>query len=264
MTVITADTILGLLKAKHSDDLFVPECRVGFGPFIVDGRIDAWAMKKSWAKPLTVGYEIKVNRSDFIHDNKWQIYLPYCNEFYFCSPRDVIDPKEVPDSCGLIYVSSTGSRLFTKVKAQWKGIPDGTLEPLYKALLMSRVRIKSRFVEHQSSGQATLRFVESFIAEKEHNRRYGRNLSKRYAEIYKDKIKAVADENQKLQREVENLELFKTMMQDIGVDPGDYRSAQKAKRAVMGEDVANMVVVLRDAKRQLSEIITKMEAGCPK
>jgi len=30
-----------------------------------------------------VGYEIKVSKSDFFNDIKWQEYLPMCNELFF-------------------------------------------------------------------------------------------------------------------------------------------------------------------------------------
>ena len=81
---ITAQTVLELLAAKHSRDVFVPECKNGATHF-ADGmqKIDAWAMKKSWASPCVTAHEIKVSRADFLKDDKWPGYLPYCNQFYF-------------------------------------------------------------------------------------------------------------------------------------------------------------------------------------
>ena len=49
------------------------------------------------------GYEIKVSRSDFVNDTKWQDYLPYCHQFYFVCPPDLIQPDELPKEIGLMY-----------------------------------------------------------------------------------------------------------------------------------------------------------------
>lgn len=111
---MTARDVLDALARKHQADVFVPECRYresGFG-----GRlIDAWAMKRSWARFDTVGYEIKVSRSDFTRDTKWQEYLPYCHRFYFACPKGLIHPDELPKGIGLIYVGAGGA--YTRVTA---------------------------------------------------------------------------------------------------------------------------------------------------
>jgi len=79
--LFTAHQLVDLLAAKHSEDVFVPECKLGPSYGDGNGRIDAWAMAKSWAHPLVNAYETKVSRSDFLNDNKWQMYLPFCNQF---------------------------------------------------------------------------------------------------------------------------------------------------------------------------------------
>lgn len=63
---ITAKAILELLRAKHAEDVFVPECKTGPSQGHDHSRFDAWVMKKSWANAATIGYEIKVSRSDFL------------------------------------------------------------------------------------------------------------------------------------------------------------------------------------------------------
>lgn len=104
---MTAKEVLAALARKHEADIFVPECRyreAGDG-----GRlIDAWAMKKSWSRFDTVGYEIKVSRSDFLRDTKWREYLPYCHRFYFACPKGLIHPDELPKGIGLVYIGDNG------------------------------------------------------------------------------------------------------------------------------------------------------------
>ena len=94
---ITANDILKLLEKKYPIEKFVsvPECKVG-ATWTVERcpRIDFWTMARSYAQPSFTAYEIKVSRNDFINDNKWVDYLPYCTEFYFISPPDIIDINE--------------------------------------------------------------------------------------------------------------------------------------------------------------------------
>ena len=114
---MTANDILGLLLDKHHKDICVPECKTGstYGPGL--RRIDLWVLKTSWAHPAVYGYEIKINRQDFLHDTKWQDYLEYCTDFYFACPPGVIEPNELPPEVGLLVSSVNGARLFTKKKA---------------------------------------------------------------------------------------------------------------------------------------------------
>ncbi len=51
--------------------------------------------------------ELKSCRQDFESDSKWKSYLDYCDRFFFMCPDGVIDPKELPDKVGLVYVNIT-------------------------------------------------------------------------------------------------------------------------------------------------------------
>ena len=95
---ITANKIQSLLAVKHSKDIFVPECKDGPTHTADHLRMDAWVMKRSWVRPLSIGYEIKISRQDFLNDQKWHSYLNYCNEFYFVCPAGLIDYDFGPGS----------------------------------------------------------------------------------------------------------------------------------------------------------------------
>src|SRR5207302_2787683 len=137
---LTAGAIVDLLAQRHAEDVFVPECKDGPSQSASHLRMDAWAMRKSWANPLVTAYEVKVSRSDFVGDDKWHGYLPNCNEFYFACPANLIRPDELPLHVGLMYASATGSRLFTKKKAVRRDaeIP----ESVYRYILMCRVKVQ--------------------------------------------------------------------------------------------------------------------------
>lgn len=136
---VTAPQILELLRQRHAEDVFIPECKTGASAGVESSRFDAWVMRKSWANAETIGYEIKVSRGDFLRDGKWQNYLPFCNTLYFVSPRGVILPSELPESVGLLNVTETGTRLMTARKAVYRHIQ----EPgsLLRYVLMSRATI---------------------------------------------------------------------------------------------------------------------------
>lgn len=116
---ITARRICEMLCAKHWKDVFVPQCKTGHTHYNTELLIlDAWAMKRSWANPVYWGYEIKVSRSDFLGDDKWQGYMDYCSDFSFVTTGpEIIKPEELPENVGLIYVSKNAKRLITKKKA---------------------------------------------------------------------------------------------------------------------------------------------------
>lgn len=107
-----------------------PELRVGTGyarnarTADVESRIDFLAM------PLWPGsgdgvtaYEIKVSRSDFLHELKQPLKrrpaLRYSNLLYFCATEGLIKSPEVPVECGLIEVSPTGV-MKVVVPAPWR------------------------------------------------------------------------------------------------------------------------------------------------
>lgn len=141
---MTAKDIKKLLAKRHRYDVFVPECKDGPTMWNNQGdpghrRMDAWAMKKSYTQPRAICYEIKVSRVDFLRDDKWHHYLPYCNEFYFVCPPDLIDKSELPEGTGLIYTSKKGTSLVTKKKALWRDVR--IPESLYKYILFSRADI---------------------------------------------------------------------------------------------------------------------------
>lgn len=115
---ITAHNIKKLLHLRHAAprnglggwavfDEFIP----GTGTSSSAGsRIDVWAMNV-WPSGgfVTIAYEIKVSRGDFLRelkdDHKRDWALTFSDEFYFVAPKDLIKPDELPDNSGLIEVA---------------------------------------------------------------------------------------------------------------------------------------------------------------
>lgn len=155
---MTAKDILGALKQRHCEDVFIPECKTGPTWFNKNlRRLDAWVMKRSWTHFGTIGYEIKVSRGDFYSDKKWREYLPYCHQFYFVCPWGMILPEEVKVDAGLCWVCKNGQRIHIKKRVAKRDIEIPIEILLY--ILMSRTvimrpwelkRIENELEEHRT------------------------------------------------------------------------------------------------------------------
>jgi hypothetical protein len=190
---ITSGDILKMLEQRHDKDLFVPECKNGSTWFQNHSRVDAWAMKKSWQNPCYIGYEIKISKSDFIHDSKYVNYLPMCNELYFICPWDMIKVSDIPLEVGLIYCSKNGTSLLTRKKAVHREIeaPINTL--LY--ILICRTRITAE------QGQTKAEYWNQWYQNKKEEIEIGRLSSKRLRDVVNKKILEVRDKNKELEYE---------------------------------------------------------------
>lgn len=120
---VTSDVIKKLLRARHAEpgkawsawaffDEFIP----GTGTSREAGtRMDGWAINV-WPSGgfVSIAYEIKVSRSDFLRELKdpykreWA--LTFSDEFYFVAPIGLIDRAELPPDCGLVEVKRGGQR----------------------------------------------------------------------------------------------------------------------------------------------------------
>ena len=239
---MNAKAILEMLRRKHEEDVFVSECKDGpsWGGM---KRMDAWVMKKSWSNPLSIVYEIKVSRNDFLGDNKWPSYLPYCNQLYFICPSKIIMPDELPQEVGLMYVSKTGSRVFTKKKAPYRTVE--IPESLYRYILMARCKIKS--ANNFRNDEA---FWRNWMAEKEDRLNFGHMVSRRVSRIISEKIEEVKSDNYRLENENKKLSDIKEYLEKHGINLHGYNPAQS---------VRDRIGVPRELETQIERGITSLQ-----
>ena len=212
--MITAYNIKKLLETRHSKDVYVSECKNGSTWFQNHLRLDGLAIARSWANPVVTGYEIKVSRSDFMADEKWHMYLTYCNIFYFVCPTGLIQPEELPENIGLLWVSKTGTRLYKKKKAAYqdKDIPS----ELYKYILISRAEIKEP--SYYNENKYTIEFWEKWLKKKEYNQEFGHTVRGSIKRVIRDKLDKIERENRKLQNENEEYSIIKEMLNEAGIN----------------------------------------------
>lgn len=209
---MTADDIQKLLAAKHAKDLFVAECNLGSA---MRGcrRLDAWAMPRSWSPWRTIGYEIKVARGDFLRDNKWREYLPFCHELSFVTPRGLVAPEELPKDVGLLWVSSTGARLYTKRKAVPRTPDPAKVASVMAYCLMSRAHIVAS--TYGGGVESNPDYWRRWLATKRENRALGYRVSRALAEQCSNALHA----QRKAEELAQSYDAAIARLRELGLDP---------------------------------------------
>lgn len=262
----TAAKILGLLADKHAGDVFVRECKNGPSQMTTHLRIDAWAMKRSWSKPCVTAYEVKVSRADFLRDDKWPGYLPYSNQFYFVAPSGVVLPDELPAEVGLLLVSQTGTKLYTKKKAQHRAVD--IPESLFRYILMSRAVIRNERgigVSPNPGATTSKEFWEDWLKEKKIDREFGYMVGKTMHQRFKQEVHAVRNENNRLKLLVASHEKVQDFLCSIGLDPNDeYINTRMIQRRInntmakVPPDLARGIMMIAERAAQLKECVDRL------
>lgn len=181
MTKARTDLILRQLSKRHKgrkglpDDVFLTNVKNGKS-WDSDSLLimDALAIRRSWKKPCFTGYEIKVDRSDFLRDQKWPGYLKYCHEFYFVCPASLIQPEELPNEVGLVYYNPVKDCLSTKRKALYR--PIEIPSDLLMYLVMNRINSDTHpFFSSKRE------YFEALVKEKAEKEKIGRYIAREYS-----------------------------------------------------------------------------------
>ena len=256
---MTSQEILKLLAIRHRRDIFLAE--VKNGPTMGPGgkqlvRMDAWAMTRSWTHFIVRGYEIKVNRGDFLRDDKWMNYLPLCNEFYFIAPPDIIKSDELPKEAGLMLA---GKSIRTIKKASRRTdvvIP----ESLYRYILMFRVNPLDNRKRMDTTGNITgemrganrREFWQNWLKEGILSKKIGQRVAYRKEQEYR----RVMSENKQLKRKTEQLEIFKKQLEAIGINVYDLVGYNREKNMQI---VNSMGMQFLTIDHQLQQLMRALE-----
>lgn len=251
--IITADIMLAALASKHSQEVFVPECKDGPTQSVSNYlRLDAWVMNKSWSNPKMTGYEIKVSRSDFLNDNKWHQYLPLCNEFYFAAPKGLIQLAELPASVGLIELLGK-SRLVTRRKAVYREIEFPSLLVTY--VLMCRTEITGEYREHNQTEH-----WKRILADKVERDQIGLLV----AGAIKDHVAKVTHENSELKSKYHDYDTVRRCLSAMGIDSEEYFSTWNIQQKIQAaksifppelmEAISELVHRLNNVKEQIEKL----------
>ncbi len=246
---MNAKDIIKLLAQKHARDLFVSECKNGSTWFTEGGlRLDAWVMKRSWASPLTIGYEVKVSRQDFLSDSKWHGYLDYCNEFYFVCPPELIQPNELPRSG-----PGTGhrkTRCLYKKKALYRNV---TVNPnIYVYILMCRTKVlPGSAYKGDIYKENHLDYWRAWLKEKTEKRDFGHLVGRAIRDTIRNKIDKVERENNRLQHENEQLQDIKDFCTELGITSYSRWSARDTIREAAAGIPGDFMITLNSCVKSV-------------
>lgn len=251
----TASHIVQRLAEKHARDVAIAECPLEpWGSL----RADFWAMRPSWAKPLVTLYEVKVTRQDFLRDEKWMKYLPYCNAMYFACAPGVMDRAECPPQAGLMEISKTGSMMRTLVKAPWRADDHEALARVTKSVLMNRVWTRGG-LQINGPQESRAERVAAWRAAVEGAQDIGHMASRRIREeLAMAEVRVTKAEKEAAAR-IAVYERFREELLRIGLDP-DRSSTWGARRdlelALAGRIVPQLTKVIEAAQAIIDECQT--------
>lgn len=254
---MTAGEIVALLQEKHRKDVCFAEVKDGPTWFGGHLRLDFWTMKPSWSSPCITVYEVKVSRSDFVKDDKWQGYLPLCNRFSFVAPAGTIDPDEVGPEAGLLLVSKTGTRLYTKKKAPYRPVDPAATDSLFRYLLMSRTRPSAHFDQRDEPQDRAQRIAwwKDWLMD----RQAAHDIGYRVSRAVTQHVNAVNMRCLRLESENKALGDARELLKELGVQPGGYalRNRLKDALAVVPPELRTL---LTRAQRTLEETVERLDA----
>jgi hypothetical protein len=196
--VLTPHKILYAISKRHKPgkEIFLTEVKTG--PTWNNTnlrRIDAIAIKRSWASPCITAYEIKVDRQDFLRDEKWPEYLQFCHKFYFACPKGLIVPEELDPVVGLIWINPDNNALSIKKRAIFRNIE-------YPQSMFYHLVISHMHRDRHPFFSDTREYLAEWIEDKQERRQFASKVkSKMWA-----KMCAAEQENQKLKKEILRME----------------------------------------------------------
>jgi len=238
-----------LLRRKHVEDVYVSECKIGPSPC---PRLDAWAMRKSWTHPCAIGYEIKVDRSDFLNDKKWPEYLPFCHEFYFVCTSGLITKEEISPEVGLMWVAESGNVLYTKKKAPYRKVTIPST--LYEYLLMARIKISC-----EMGSQVEL--YQNWFENSEANTELGREIARKIRKKVDNEVGNLRQHNKQLEQHLEQLEAAERVLKELNIDVdrtyvGDFK---KKLKEVLNGIPADFEMSIHNAHSYLGQLLNQLK-----
>lgn len=231
---VRSDMIKRALAKRHERDAFFTE--VNTGSAYADrgsiGRFDAVAIEKSYVRSRIIGYEIKVTRSDFRGDTKWDRYLPLCNQFSFACPAGLIQPQELPAEVGLVYYNRDTQTLYTRRKAAFR--PIEVPVPVLMSIIVNRVDNDKRHPFFSSAREA----CEAYVADKDERRNLGYHVRTRLAQDVEQLRSRAAELESQLERsksDVQAADLYRQALRDLGIQGWrDDQRIEELRRLVAG------------------------------
>ena len=256
----SADGLVKAIERRHADDLVIPECKTGPSQSSTHRRFDAWVLVRTWTPITTIGYEVKVSRSDWRRDEKLADYQGLCHLLYVVAPKGVVPVEEVPDGVGLLEAVGDGARLVTRRKASRREIELPAKLLVY--ILMARV-VPSRDREmrtYEEMGREARRAELKRWAESKQERR---GMSYLVSQRIREQFEAQEEALREAQATAKRLETVRQRIVELGFDP-DTRASEWAVSGRLGEMVGvvgdRIPALLRRSISELEHVCDQLDA----
>ena len=255
---VTADAIQKMLAAKHSGDVFVPECKDGPTQTRAHLRLDAWVLLKTWSPITTIGYEIKVDRGDWRRDDKLHQYMPLCHLLYVVAPKGIVPAEELPSGVGLIEPVGEAGRLQTRRKAGRREVALPAELMVY--VLMCRTQITRERLSYATDGDRHWRTeqLRQWTEGKEERHSLSYAVSAKIRAVFDKQQSELADER----RRNDELESVRNRIAELGFDTTKHvdtwavrRRLEKLNRTIDGTTLWQM----RQTGKRLAELADELE-----
>lgn len=207
---MTAMDLTRLLRDRHSDACFVAECKMGAQG---SRALDAWVLLPTWAPLTAIGYEVKVSRSDWLKDQKFEEYRKVCHLFFVVAPKGVVDRAEVPPGVGLLEPigKGDGQRLVMRVKPVRQEPDDSSLARLMAyALMWKRVEADPSAIMDR---ERRMSYWRTWVEQRKDASRLGLSVSSRMREL----LRTSAEEQARAQRRADELQWAAEALIALGV-----------------------------------------------
>jgi len=202
------------LSQRHADDVFVPECKNGPTQSGSHRRFDAWVLRKTWSPVTTIGYEVKVSRSDWRRDEKLSDYMGLCHLLYVVAPKGVVSMEELPEGVGLLEPAGASGRLVTRRKAPRREIELPSMLMVY--VLMCRVQItRERSTGYSDPREWRAEALKRWVEGKEERQKLHYAVSNKIREAFE----AQERRQRELAERLRALEHIERRMVELGFDP---------------------------------------------
>lgn len=248
---MTAQQITRLLEQRHAKDVFVPQCKMGAaGSRVLDG----WALLPTWSPLTTIGYEIKVSRSDWLQDQKFEDYRACCHLFLVVAPRKIVAATELPSGVGLLEPvgEGDGQRLVMRAKPVRQEPNSDKLVRLMAHALMWRKGIGEDNLEQR---ERRLVYWQHLVDQQDRAAALGRAVKGRMRGIIHDALTRASEAESKANA----LYWTAEVLTELGIRPGYNKwSARRTVRQALGRDaeaVKEAVGNAMSALRQIQEAI---------
>jgi len=248
--------ILRQLQKRHTGgqvrDAFFTEVKNGsswFSDHLL--RLDAIAIKKSWKNPCITGYEVKVDRQDFLRDDKWPGYLKYCHRFSFACPVGLIKPDELPEDVGLIYYNPEKDCISTKRKAAFRVI-EIPWEMLYYLVISRLDSDRHPFFSSRRE------YLQAWVRDKAERRELAYMVSDKMRELVRDverRESALKRKEHEMREDLDQFVRIKKILEDHGIRAYGWRVESELSEALNRGITLHVARTVDKLRKDVEELV---------